>query len=118
MKNKFFQNEIRGTLNLLIKDKLRAIIGIQHKSTKLDWPAIVKNKPFYHNKDKETYYAPYAQIEYRPVPQILAIVGVRYDKYTYNKSNNKSSTNPRLSLSYMPFAGSEYDYTTTLDELL
>ena len=118
MKNKFFQNEIRGSFNLLTIEKLRAIISIQHKSTKLDWPAIVKNKPFYHNKDKETYYAPYAQIEYCPVPQILAIVGVRYDKYTYNKSNNKSSTSPRLSLSYMPFAGSEYDYTTTLDELL
>lgn len=52
MKNKFFQNEIRGTLNLLTKDKLRAIICIQHKNTKLDWPAIVKTSPFITTKTK------------------------------------------------------------------
>lgn len=112
MENKFFQNEIRCTLNILPDEKLRIIAGVQHKTTKLDWPAVVEGKPFYHNKETETYYAPYSQIEYRPIDQILAIAGVRYDRYTYDESNSKSATSPRFSLSYFPFANTNYDYTT------
>lgn len=40
------------------------------------------------------------------------IAGIRHDSYRYDKSFDKSSTNPRFSLSYMPFAGSAHDYTT------
>ena len=112
MENKFFQNEIRGTLNLLPDEKLRIVAGVQHKTTKLDWLAIKNHKFSYRNKETETVYAPYGQVEYRPVDQILAIAGVRYDRYTYDESSSKSSTSPRFSLSYFPFANTNYDYTT------
>ncbi|MGB2553933.1 TonB-dependent receptor domain-containing protein, partial [Campylobacter sp. MOP51] len=79
---------------------LRMIAGVQSKSTKLDYPAKVNNVVNFHAKEKETYIAPYTQVEYRPVDQILAIAGVRYDRYTYDQSSKKSSTSPRFSLSY------------------
>lgn len=112
MKNKFVYAETKATLNLMPEYKLRMIAGVQSKSTKLDYPAMVNNVVNFHTKEKETYIAPYTQVEYRPIDQILAIAGVRYDRYTYDKSNKKSSTSPRFSLSYFPFAGTNFDYTT------
>lgn len=115
MKNRFLYSEVRGTLNLLPQERLRVLMGVQSKSTKLDWPAEYYyggSLAGYHIKEQETYIAPYAQVEYKPLKELLFITGIRHDSYRYDKSLDKSSTSPRFSLSYMPFAGSAYDYTT------
>ena len=110
--NKFIYGDIRGTLNLMPNEKLRMILGVQGKSTKLDWNIIENYKPYDRLKETEKYLSPYVQAEYRPTEQILAVAGVRYNKYTYAVSNDKSAVSPRFSLSYFPFAGTKHDYTT------
>ena len=72
MENKFFQNEIRGTLNLLPDEKLRIVAGVQHKTTKLDWLAIKNHKFSYRNKETETVYAPYGKSMYGGEEFIMA----------------------------------------------
>lgn len=107
--NKILYGEVRGTFTL---DNLKILTGVQSRSAKLDWNIIENYKPYNRLQETESYIAPYAQIEYRPIEQILAIAGLRYDKFSYKKSNSKSALSPRVSLSFMPFASTDYDYTT------
>jgi vitamin B12 transporter len=113
MKNDFLFGEVRGTFDLLSEDRLRFITGVQYKNTDLDW--ISKSTMAFLNyaiTETETYTAPYAEVEFRPIPHALLLAGVRYDDYKYDKALDKNSTNPRFGLSLFPFAHTGYNWTT------
>ena len=109
------QGEIRGTLNLLSDDRLRTIVGLQYKDTDLDGcsektMAGVK-APFFDWDKEEEYWAPYIQVEFKPIPHVLMVAGVRYDDYESDEKE-MSKTNPNFGLSLFPFAHTDYNWTT------
>lgn len=110
--NDFLYGELRGTL-LLDEERLKLLAGIQSRQSKLEWKITENyNQPYKTINETESYLSPYMQVEYRPLSQLLAIAGIRLDRFSYDKSNDKSAVSPRFSLSYFPFAGSDHDYTT------
>lgn len=112
MKNNFFQSEVRGTISLLEDDKLRIITGLQYKKSELDWVAQKNHVPSYSIVESETYVAPFVQMELKPIEHVLLLAGVRKDFYSYDKSDSKTSTNPKFGVSVFPFAHTEYNWTT------
>ncbi len=114
-KEDVLQGEIRGTANLLPDDKLRLIAGLQYKKIDLDGNSERNRgggkKPFFDWDVSEKYLAPYGQLEFKPVPYMLMVAGIRYDDY---KTGGKkmSATSPNIGLSIFPFAGTDYDWTT------
>ena len=114
-KEDVLQGEIRGTANLFSDDKLRLIAGLQYKKMDLDGNSkrtVGGTKvPFFVWDVSEKYIAPYTQLEFKPVPYLLMVAGIRYDDY---KSAGKkySATSPNVGLSLFPFAGRDYDWTT------
>ena len=107
--------EIRGTFNLLADYRLRTIVGLQYKQIELDsyayttWMGIRKD-PFGYSK-KEECWAPYAQVEFKPIPHVLMVGGVRYDDYDTD-GKKESKTSPNVGLSLFPFAHTDYNWTT------
>ncbi|MCK4390273.1 MAG: TonB-dependent receptor [Desulfobacterales bacterium] len=112
MKNDFLWGEVRGTFNLLSEDRLRFITGVQYKESDLDWTTVKNHKPDFSIFETETYTAPYAEVEFRPIPHALLLAGVRYDDYNYDEASDQDSTNPRFGLSVFPFAHTDYNWTT------
>ncbi len=112
MKNDFLYGEVRGSINLLAENRLRILAGIQYKDTELDWTTIKKHKPGFSIFETETYLAPYAQVEYKPIDYALFVAGIRHDKYSYDKSKGQDSTNPRFGVSLFPFVHTSYNWTT------
>ena len=112
MENDFLWGEVRGTFNLLSEDRLRFITGVQYKESDLDWTTVKNHKPDFSIFETETYTAPYAEVEFRPIPHALLLAGIRYDDYNYDKASDQDSTNPRFGLSLFPFAHTGYNWTT------
>jgi outer membrane receptor protein involved in Fe transport len=109
------QGEIRGTFNLLSDDRLRTIAGLQYKDTELNGYSEVTmagvKAPFFEWDKKEEYWAPYIQVEFKPIPHVLMVAGVRYDDYESDEKE-MSETNPNFGLSLFPFAHTDYNWTT------
>ena len=112
MENDFLWGEVRGTFNLLSEDRLRLIAGVQYKESDLDWTTVKNHNPDFSIFETETYTAPYAELEFRPIPHALLLAGIRYDDYSYDKASDTNSTNPRFGLSVFPFSHTDYNWTT------
>jgi vitamin B12 transporter len=108
----FYWGEIKGTFNILPEERLRAIAGVQYKNSEMDWKVWNNYVLTSSIKEEETFYAPYLQVEYRPIDYALLTGGVRYDKYTYDEGSDKDATSPKIGLSIFPFANTDYDWTT------
>ena len=114
-KEDILQGEIRGTFNLLSDNRLRTIVGLQYKDTDLagyteKTMAGVK-APFLDWDKEEEYWAPYIQVEFKPIPHVLMVAGVRYDDYE-TAEKDMSKTSPNFGLSLFPFAHTDYNWTT------
>ena len=108
--------EIRGTFNLLPDNRLRAIAGLQYKKTELDGYSYVTFggmmiDPFYDWDKEEEYWAPYLLVEFKPIPHVLMVGGVRYDDYDTD-GKKESKTSPNVGLSLFPFAQTDFNWTT------
>lgn len=108
----FYWGELRGTFNILPQKGVRAVAGVQYRTSELDWKKWTNYIQTFSLKEEETFVAPYLQVEYRPIDYALLTGGVRYDKYTYSRGPDKEKTSPKVGLSIFPFAHSDYDWTT------
>ena len=108
----FYWGEIKGTFNILPEERLRVIAGVQYKNSEMDWKIWNNYALTKSIEEDETFYAPYLQVEYRPIDYALLTGGVRYDKYTYDKGSDKDATSPKIGLSIFPFANTDHDWTT------
>jgi len=108
--------EIRGNFDILDKRLLTATAGVQYKESDLNWHTVDPlgwGGPVDETiKEKETYVAPYLQVESKPIDYLLLSAGIRYDKYSYSKGSDKNKTSPKVGLSIFPFAHTDYDRTT------
>lgn len=108
----YYWGEIHGTFNILPENRLRVVTGVQHKSSELDWTTLEHYEVINKVDEEETYYAPYLEVEYRPLDYTLLSAGIRRDEYTYDKGSDKEKTSPKIGLSVFPFAHTAYDWTT------
>ncbi len=113
-KENILQGEVRGTMTLL-DERLKAIFGLQYKDTDLtgyaDTTMAGQKQPRHPYNSEEEYFAPFAQVEFKPNPYLLLVGGVRYDDYD-SGGKKMSSTNPNIGLSVFPFASTNYNWTT------
>jgi iron complex outermembrane receptor protein len=123
------QGELRGTLNLLSDNRLRIIGGMhllsdnrlriiggmQYKQSDTDLYGEKTSGGIkavsYDYDGKEEFWAPYAQVEFRPIPHALMVAGIRYDNYETGEKD-MSRTSPNVGLSLFPFAHTDYNWTT------
>lgn len=114
-KEDIFQGEVRGTVNFLSDERLRGIFGVQYKNTDIDGSSDLTSngikERFFAWDERERYWAPYAQLEFKPIPYLLLVGGVRYDDYD-SSGKKMTATNPNVGLSIFPFAGTDYDWST------
>lgn len=113
-KEDILQGEFRGTVTFF-DDRLKSILGLQYKNTRLEgWTdktvAGVKKPRHLYDAD-EKYLAPYFQMEFRPIPYLLLVGGVRHDDYD-SGDKKMTSTNPNVGFSIFPFASTNRNWTT------
>ena len=110
-----FQGEVRGTVNFFSDERLRGIFGLQYKNTDIDGrsdrPVKGVKSRYYTWDARERYWAPYAQLEFKPIPYLLLVGGVRHDDYD-SDGKKMTATNPNVGLSIFPFVGTDYDWST------
>lgn len=105
------QGEVRAIANFLDDNKLRFTTGIQYKKSTVKADGVDSYGGVEKWKESEKNLSPYAQVEFKPISQMLLLAGVRHD--SYNTAGKKmKTTNPNFGISIFPFADTNYDYTT------
>jgi outer membrane cobalamin receptor len=110
--------ELRANYEVM-PDQLKLIAGVQYKKSDMEW---WKSEPSWSDPDvmdemtidkEQSYIAPFAQIEYRPIDYFLVQGGIRHDSYSYSDDTpDKSKTTKKLGVSIFPFVNTYHDWTT------
>ena len=100
--------EIRLTANILPEDRLRVLVGAEHKETDLRWTGRIGTHYWADVDTDEKFTGTYGQVEFKPIPYMFLVGSVRYDDYR----KGRTATSPRAGISIFPFANTDYNWTT------
>lgn len=101
--------DLKSQIRIIENDILNLHLNYLHKTTEADSVA-TGSYPFeYDSTNHENSYI--GQLESKPIPQLLLIAGSRYDTYDRD-GESVDHTSQNYGLSFYPFAGTDYNWTT------